>query len=438
MNNNYRLYIKDYHSIGKADIVINGITILAGENGCGKSTIERWLYYVINGMCEFDNYKKYELVEFMRHILFTMMRFMPNKETLLARNKRIMDWYYHNIEDLSMGIIIAEEMLHDCENDMHHFIDDCPTDRLRERALRSMMDEQIDFSLGYHQAVITLFDKFQDRMDTISRYLRMALSSRKLSDLNRMIFDRYEVRNDMPKEFRIYEDNDSLIEDGRFSRPFMLDKVIYIDSPMVLSDNVEEPSAIWKDFLFLLTPKAQLMNTATQKLYTKICHIINGRITSKEKFGHEELHYESMDGLDIRIEDTATGIKTFAYILQLLANGHLNSHTILVIDEPEAHLHPQWIVELSRILLLLHKGLGVKIIIATHNPDMVSAIKSIGEAYKLDEKVDFYIANKDSLSGKYYYESLGFEIDKIFGSFNIALDRIDLYGSYSGKNNSIY
>ena len=45
---NYRYQIENYHSIGKADIAINGITVLAGVNGAGKSTLARWLYYIVN------------------------------------------------------------------------------------------------------------------------------------------------------------------------------------------------------------------------------------------------------------------------------------------------------------------------------------------------------------------------------------------------------
>ena len=29
----------------------------------------------------------------------------------------------------------------------------------------------------------------------------------------------------------------------------------------------------------------------------------------------------------------------------------------MIIDEPEAHLHPQWIVEYARLIVLLHKKL---------------------------------------------------------------------------------
>lgn len=44
----YNFKIENYHAIGHADIDIDGITVIAGGNGCGKSTLSRWLYYILN------------------------------------------------------------------------------------------------------------------------------------------------------------------------------------------------------------------------------------------------------------------------------------------------------------------------------------------------------------------------------------------------------
>lgn len=52
----YRFSICSYHAIKEADIIIDGVTVLAGPNGCGKSTISRWLYYMIDIATDFDSY----------------------------------------------------------------------------------------------------------------------------------------------------------------------------------------------------------------------------------------------------------------------------------------------------------------------------------------------------------------------------------------------
>ena len=60
---------------------------------------------------------------------------------------------------------------------------------------------------------------------------------------------------------------------------------------------------------------------------------------------------------------------------------------------------------------------------------MVSAIKHIAEKEKVSDNLNFYIAEKKQDKYTYDYKHLGKEIDPIFESFNIALDRIHQYGS---------
>ena len=85
-------------------------------------------------------------------------------------------------------------------------------------------------------------------------------------------------------------------------------------------------------------------------------------------------------------------------------------------------------MEYARLIVLLNKQLGVKFFIASHNPDMVSAIKYIAQKEKVADSLNFYLAHKLPNTYSYYYIDLQRNIDPIFESFNIALDRINQYG----------
>ena len=65
----YRYTLQNYHAIKEADIIIDGITVLAGENGSGKSTLSRWLYYVINGVAKFESILFQEYLNYVLNIL---------------------------------------------------------------------------------------------------------------------------------------------------------------------------------------------------------------------------------------------------------------------------------------------------------------------------------------------------------------------------------
>ena len=140
-------------------------------------------------------------------------------------------------------------------------------------------------------------------------------------------------------------------------------------------------------------------------------------------------HVSNEQGIDINVSDAATGVKTFAYMTQLLRNGWLDKETLLLIDEPEAHLHPQWIVEFAYLLVKIHKELGVKVLVASHNPDMVAAIQSIARKEEMVEKTVFYLAQRGKDETRYEFVDKGTEINDIFTSFNIAISRIEMYGT---------
>lgn len=96
-------------------------------------------------------------------------------------------------------------------------------------------------------------------------------------------------------------------------------------------------------------------------LYKSLSQILNGEsVIEEDRIRKSKLSYRRIDGKIFDLKDCATGIKSFSILQLLLKNGFLQKDTLLIIDEPEAHLHPQWIVEYARMIVLLHKEIGVK------------------------------------------------------------------------------
>ena len=50
-----RLNIKNFAKIKEADIIIDGITVIAGENNTGKSTVGKVLFSLFNSLQDIDN-----------------------------------------------------------------------------------------------------------------------------------------------------------------------------------------------------------------------------------------------------------------------------------------------------------------------------------------------------------------------------------------------
>lgn len=156
--------------------------------------------------------------------------------------------------------------------------------------------------------------------------------------------------------------------------------------------------------------------------------VIKGEASYEEEIFIDQFLFKRADGKVFNLLDCATGVKSFSILQMLLKNGHLNEKTLLIIDEPESHLHPQWVIEYARLIVLINKYFGVRFLLASHNPDMVSAIKHISTKQDVIHSTHFYLAKNSSTRYMYTFEDLEQDIEPIFESFNIAFERIEMYG----------
>lgn len=158
-----------------------------------------------------------------------------------------------------------------------------------------------------------------------------------------------------------------------------------------------------------------------------------GKAWVEKDWGTEKFWFGREDGRRFPMRDCATGLKSVGLLQMLMNKGALTETTAVFLDEPEAYLHPEWIVEYARMLVLINKLLGTRFFIATHNPDMVSAIRFISEKEETLDLAHFYVASESSAS-KYRYcytEAQEDEksIEPIFKSFATALDKITEYST---------
>ena len=49
-----RFNVEKFRAINSSDIIINGITVVAGENGCGKSTLSKMIYYLFKTAANYE------------------------------------------------------------------------------------------------------------------------------------------------------------------------------------------------------------------------------------------------------------------------------------------------------------------------------------------------------------------------------------------------
>lgn len=424
------LNIKDFRAIKEADIALNGITVVTGINGCGKSTMSKFLYYALKYANDYEGLANQYLQRELR-VYRRLFEIMEQEVYRFSDGKGMLEKFSHR------AIIL---------NKKEEFL----------LSLRELIE-----------AVSDIYQKISERTETSLKRLMVILSSelkmegenKDLSDLLSVLYESINaifttasvivderVNVILEEKLQSVFANDfsgvSLKEHGELligrkvidtPVPYYVQKVVYIDTPVIIGTNgLWSACSYWDDLEILL----QIEGQEVQKGITDIIknEILHGDVALKEDmFDENDYIYTREDGKQFNLLDCATGIKSFSILQLLIKNGFIDKHTLVILDEPEAHLHPQWIVEYARMVVMIHKKIGTKFFIASHSTDMVSAIRYIAEKEKCLEPLSFYLAEEDAeRPNQYIYRDLRTNIEPIFDSFNKSFDKIEQYGESKG------
>ncbi|MGQ1927647.1 AAA family ATPase [Ornithobacterium rhinotracheale] len=278
--------------------------------------------------------------------------------------------------------------------------------------------------------IIDLLQELKDYITEKNKEVAKLKEKRPLSILNRKL-DEVFYDSFLKNTFNLFEYGVPIIDrrGKKLLSIHSIQKVVYIDTPMIVGmDFICSERPHWEDINEIIQQKKKYKNNRELDEIFKN-EILKGDVSFEgDELTNHDFVYRRKDGAEFNLLECATGLKSFSLLQLLYKNGFLNDETLLIIDEPEVHLHPQWVVEYARLIVLLNKNLGVKFLLASHHPDMISAIKYISEKEKIDDNLHFYLAKQYQDSFTYTYKDLGVEIEEIFASFNIALERINLYG----------
>lgn len=433
--NPIQISIKDYRAVKSAEIDLNGITVISGINGSGKSSISRLLYYAIKYANDYEsivsNALKPELAPIDRLIQSSSVGIKRGVATVDIGN-------YYKIatesEDLydkieaycsSLEALKGYVSLYEKKKDP---IFESFSNRLRSIIKESIVTKNIDGEKS-------LIDLIDDVIRITKGIKRKAYNLSETRNYRLYRNHLTEVLENELKNVRITEYDVPILGKNVASIPVLnyIQQVVYIDTPMIvgMNRNIGYPYIeYWRDL-------NEILERPAKKSYSiSINNIIKDIIKGGSYYDDEpsykgNLKYKREDGLTIDLVDSATGIKSFSLLQTLLRNGIISSNTLLIIDEPEAHLHPQWIVEYARIIVMMHQKIGAKFFIASHSTDFVSAIKYIAEKQKVQKSLSFYLAEEDKRKRySYNYRSIGTDIEPIFESFNKSLDKISEYGGW--------
>lgn len=421
MNNNTEIKIKDFRAIHKADIVLNGITVIAGVNGSGKSSLSKMLYYAFDKANSMDSIYLSKLVSELRPITEIYQQLVSIYPDL----GNIHSFFITLYKDIEKARNILEKALIGFKKKLISSPDNAEIVRLLN-IIKYNIGRDIDAE-SLEETVLNVFD------EQVGIY-HYRIEQRPVTTMDAALSLEFDEKSLLDKVY-ISEYGVPFFGKDISKIPILhyIKNTTYIESPLSVKFDemwgVEADNAVSKLYFKLFNSEVKEENVAIAKYIEE--HIIDGNVALNNE--SEEIVYQRNDGETFSLQDCATGIKAFAILQLLLRNGYINDRSLIIIDEPEAHLHPQWIVEYAKLIVELNKQVGAKFFIATHSTDMVSALRYISEKEETLERLAFYNAVPAKQNPyKFNYEAMGTDIEPIFASFNKSFDLIEQYGADNG------
>ena len=376
-----KISVQNFGIISDAAVEIKGISLIAGPNDSGKSTIGKIFYSLIRGLNPdediFISEKNDSIRRFYQNIL-KILRDNKDIDISIYQTNRINDEWISKIESLAENFVGTQkkQLIRYCK-----FIK-------YQNDLEFNSIENKNFEIDDYFLI-----EFNDDIQPI--FNEEKITSIFIDDLEGTATLQYNFNSELNKNINIFFNNSFFIESPSLIDKSLQDSILY-EKRFSRDKKSHLKFALANESNFILDDENQI--NEIDKIIKIISEIINGRIVVDDFQG---VLYEK-NGQEINIDNVALGIKGFGLIQLLLKNHQLNSRTLLIIDEPEIHLHPNWQVLYAEILVLISKKLEIPILLTSHSPYFIEALKVFSEKYEYEEKTNFYFSqkSKDNLTAK--------------------------------------
>ncbi len=455
----YRLYLKNFRAIEEADITLDGITVVAGINACGKSTISRLFYETFRCSNEFREIafeklarKCYEIEEELRDfVYFYKIAKRGENEYLSAldRGGRFsLKRFLASFE--KRGIETVVDTIQSAREASEKAYELPGLELETQRLARSLMANRVllkrkGVTREWFQVenLVEVLDRLERELRAEFEEIERRILARDIDILRQEIgyifpelLDSKRSPLDGETLFEFYDAEGKVTDkkNNTFASISGVKETFYYDAPQFYLNARVATQPYYQAVKKVLNDEERAVEKSKEIDYlnNEFMRFARGEAWVEKDWGTEKFWFGREDGRRFPMRDCATGLKSVGLLQMLMNKGALTETTAVFLDEPEAYLHPEWIVEYARMLVLINKFLGTRFFIATHNPDMVSAIRFISEKEETLDLAHFYVATEAASKYRYCYTEAKEDeksIEPIFKSFAAALDKITEYST---------
>ncbi len=400
-----RLKIQNIGMISNADILLDGLTVIAGENDTGKSTVGKILFCLIKSVSryqeDFSESKEQKIEDILDKLYFHIRRTVQikDKEDLnRLRSFFSLDNYFYILEKLDTNDYI---------NNLKSYIQELNIEEENRKIYYKLIDD-----------IATIFIEPEDE----NRYIQSALNK-----VFRSEFDSNIIKNSCDAgKIELYENKLQLLDltidsNNKITlqpncQPLYFNDVTFIETPLILNNhdllvrattglNATKSTSRRLGIPYVTLHTKDLFDKLKEPNYTfsffeeekkdelseQISLLINGEII----YDSDENDFKYIKNeKKLPIKNTATGIKAFGILEILAESDFINEKSFLILDEPEIHLHPKWQLEYAKLISLLVSQ-DIPVLVTSHSPYMIEALQKYTK--KSEENVNFYLTDNSNI-----------------------------------------
>lgn len=397
-----KLTIKNINKVKSASIKLDGLTVIAGANSSGKSTVGKLLFSMVKAQANAEFLKNQSKEKKLRKSVEKLYKRANGCFSRLG-DKKVADVFPLPISNVVDTLLEAdnEKASNEILDRMKDWIN---TTEITPR-MKSLFMQDIDnvrIALGDNKAA----DIASEAREFIESEFMNKICSHGTSD------SEASLEYDNPLEWLQLKFKDDRICQVNVNEAEHLRDATYVESPLYLhildtllyaatyQEYQRRPQMSFrgmvpihiKDLASKISSLQLMPNTSELSEKYGLTDIMSGRFvfddTKALKFVDEKTN-NSLSPINI-----ASGIKSFGLVQILLETHVIGNDKILIWDEPENHLHPKWQVAFAEVLVRLAHS-GIPIVISTHSPYFVQGVRYFSAKYSLEQYTNFYLAEED-------------------------------------------
>jgi len=421
-----KLCIKNIGKIEDAEIEINGITVIGGENDTGKSTVAKALFSIFSSFYEIQRQIYKERYLSLENIVRILEGYpLPFSSDQFKEYDAFVDDIILNAESYIKSPDLLEKRILDlvigpndsCES---LFIEDI-LDRIKRKNFVGQIIEilQIPDEVILNSIVNKILSaEFSGQLLNVDSQVKGSISLQiQNEELSISVSEDFASVNGLVYSLHteaIYIDDPFILDKISFRRPQR--KNIYADHQDHLI------SKFFSEHFYTSVIDEIVVENKFNKIYEKLEPICEGKLV-RQKNGLLAFQREKSDAA-LSISNLSTGLKTFVILKTLLEKGVIEQNGTIILDEPEIHLHPEWQLLFAEIIVLLNQEFGVNILLNTHSPYFLRAIQVYSAKYERNDVCKYYLSELDE-KGMAHMTDVTNDVDRIFAKLAEPLQALE-------------